>query len=188
MDRKLGIKKDTVFNSKVATATFNEETDQWLVECDSGAAFKTRWLIASVGFAAKRHFPDWPGLDQFQGTIHHSSFWPHEGVDVRGKRCAVVGTGATGVQITQELAREIGEDGSLKMLQRTPNLACPMNQVWLTEEEQVEDKKRYPELFEQRWQNYNGFLYQFQPELMFDATEEEREAMFDKLWAWVRRT
>ena len=46
------------------------------------------------------------------------------------------------------------------MFQRTPNLACPMNQVWLTKEEQVEDKKRYPELFNQRWDNYNGFLYQ----------------------------
>lgn len=186
VDRKLGIKKATVFNSKVTHASFDESTDRWHVSCDSGAAFHTRFLIASVGFAAKRYFPDWPGLDDFQGTIHHSSFWPHEGVDVQGKRCGVIGTGATGVQITQEWAREIGEEGDLKMFQRTPNLCCPMNQVWLTKEEQEEDKKRFPELFEQRWVNYNGFLYQFQPEMMFDATEEEREAMFDKLWAWVR--
>lgn len=45
----------------------------------------------------------------------------------------------------------------------------------------------YPEVFEQRWNNYNGFLYQYQPELMMDATEEDRLAMFDKLWKMVIR-
>lgn len=187
VDAKLGIKKDTVFGAKVVAATFDEETDRWVVECDSGVQFRTRWLIASVGFAAKRHFPDWPGLDAFEGTIHHSSFWPHAGVAVEGKRCGVIGTGATGVQITQEWAREIGPEGELKMFQRTPNLACPMNQVWLTEAEQAEDKKTYPEVFQQRWVNYNGFLYQFQPALMADASESEREAMFERLWEWVGR-
>ena len=88
-------------------------------------------------------------------------------------------------QITQEWAKEIGDEGNLKMFQRTPNLACPMNQIFLTEEEQTKDKERYPELFEQRWQNYNGFLYQYRPELMFDSTEEERLKMFDMLWNMV---
>ncbi len=57
-----------------------------------------------------------------------------------------------------------------------------MNQVFLTEEEQKKDKERYPELFDQRWQNYNGFLYQYRPEMMFDYTEEQRKEMFDTLW------
>ena len=93
-----------------------------------------------------------------------------------------------GVQITQEWAHEVGEEGSLKMFQRTPNLACPMNQVWLTNEEQVEDKKRYPELFNQRFENYNGFLYQIRPELMLEQTDEDREKMFDMLWRMVSDT
>ena len=187
VDQKLGIKKDTVFNAKVVRATFDEDEDMWLLECDNGQSFKAGHFIASLGFAAKRYFPDWEGLDSFQGVIHHSSFWPHEGVDVRGKRCAVVGTGATGVQITQEWGREIGEDGNLKMFQRTPNLACPMNQKFITREEQEKDKLRYPELFEQRWQNYNGFLYQYRPEMMFDYSPEERQKLFDTLWKMVSR-
>lgn len=80
------------------------------------------------------------------------------------------------------MAREIGETGSVKMFQRTPNLCCPMNQKFLTKEQQDEDKKRYPELFEQRWKNYNGFLFQFRPEMMFDYTPEERKELFDHLW------
>lgn len=71
------------------------------------------------------------------------------------------------------------------MFQRTPNLACPMKQVFITPEQQAEDKLKYPELFNQRWDNYNGFLYQYRPEMMFDFTEEERNKMFDELWAMV---
>lgn len=185
IDKKLHIKKDTVFDTKVVSATFNEDDDTWLFECDNGRSFKAGHFVACLGFAAKRYFPDWKGLDSFKGVIHHSSFWPHEGVDVKGKRCGVVGTGATGVQITQEWAKEIGEKGNLKMFQRTPNLACPMNQIFITKEQQDEDKKRYPELFDQRWNNYNGFLYQYRPELMFDYTPEERHQMFDMLWNMV---
>ncbi|KAK5063168.1 hypothetical protein LTR84_005244 [Exophiala bonariae] len=182
VDKKLQIKKDTVFNSKVISADFDETRNQWLLTCDTGRKFRATHFIASLGFAAKRYFGEWEGLDSFKGVIHHSSFWPHEGVHVKGKRCAVIGTGATGVQITQEWAREIGDEGDLKMFQRTPNLACPMRQVFLTAEEQEKDKKNYPELFNQRWVNYNGFLYQFRAEKMFDASPEERQEMFNMLW------
>lgn len=96
VDRKLQISKDTVFETKVLSATFVEERNVWEIECDTGVRYTCRHFIASLGFAAKRHFPDWPGYDDFEGVIHHSSFWPQEGVDVSGKRCAVVGTGATG--------------------------------------------------------------------------------------------
>lgn len=185
VDKKLQIKKDTVFNSKVVSAEFDEARNQWLLTCDTGRTFRATHFVAATGFAAKRYFGEWEGLDSFKGVIHHSSFWPHEGVDVKGKKCAVIGTGATGVQITQEWAREIGDQGSVKMFQRTPNLACPMRQVFLTAEEQEKDKKNYPELFNQRWVNYNGFLYQFRADMMFDATPEERQEMFNMLWNMV---
>lgn len=185
MDKKLDISKDTYFHTKVERAIWLDDEQMWQIECNTGRSFKAQHFVCSLGFAAKRYFPDWEGLDDFEGEIHHSSFWPHEGVNVEGRRVGVIGTGATGVQITQELAREIGDEGSLKMFQRTPNLCCPMNQVFLTKEEQEEDKKRYPELFEQRWQNYNGFLYQYRPEMMLDYTPEERQELFDMLWNMV---
>ena len=148
--------------------------------------YRAEFFVASIGFAAKRYFPDWEGLDEFKGTIHHSSFWPHEGVDVAGKRVGVVGTGATGIQIAQEWAREIGDDGDLKVFQRTPNLACPMRQVHLTKEEQEKHKLDYPAVFDERWNNYNGFLYQFRPTKMHEHTPEQRQALYNELWAMVR--
>ncbi|TLS21124.1 uncharacterized protein PpBr36_10516 [Pyricularia pennisetigena] len=51
--------------------------------------------------AARRYTPDWPGMDELQGELHHSSFWPEQPVAVESERCAVIGTGASGVQIVQ---------------------------------------------------------------------------------------
>lgn len=70
------------------------------VECDESAlSISTSFLIPSMGFTAPQHFPDWPGLDSFQRTTYYSSFWSKEGVNVRGKQVAVVGTGPTDIQI-----------------------------------------------------------------------------------------
>ncbi|KAK5246683.1 hypothetical protein LTR40_011989, partial [Exophiala xenobiotica] len=137
VEDRLHVKKDCVFNTKVVAADWDDDTCSWTIICDTGKVFKSKFWTACTGFAAKRYFPDWEGLEDFKGVIHHSSFWPKDGVDVKGKRVAVIGTGATGVQITQEWAREIGEDGHLEMWQRTPNLACPMNQIFMTKEEQA---------------------------------------------------
>ena len=106
VDSVLDISKDTLFKTKVVTATFDESIDKWRVECDDGKIIVTRFFLPCVGFAAKRHFPDWPGLSSFEGTMCHSSFWPEGGMDVKGKRVAVVGTGATGIQIAQTTAPE----------------------------------------------------------------------------------
>jgi cation diffusion facilitator CzcD-associated flavoprotein CzcO len=105
----LHVKKDCVFDSKVTSAVWDDTTCLWTITCETGRVFTTRYWTACTGFAAKRYFPDWEGLDDFKGVIHHSSFWPKEGVDVKGKRVAVVGTGATGVQITQEVSEPASE-------------------------------------------------------------------------------
>lgn len=63
---------------------------KWRVSED-GQVATARFLIVAAGF--ERHFPDWKGLDTFKGEIHHSSFWPQEGLDFKSKRIGVVGTG-----------------------------------------------------------------------------------------------
>jgi cation diffusion facilitator CzcD-associated flavoprotein CzcO len=185
VEKKLHIKKDTFFHTKVISAEFDDTTNKWTVKCDTGRVFRTSFVVTSIGFAAKRYIPDWEGLDSFKGVIYHSSFWPKEGVDVRGKRCAVLGSGSTGVQITQEWAKEISDQGDLKMFQRTPNLCCPMKPVVLTPEQQARDKVSFPELYRKRQTTFGGFGYQFQEKRMLDATPEERQAMFEKLWDLV---
>lgn len=129
--------------------------------------------------AAKRYIPAWPGIEKFKGVVHHSSFWPDEGIDVKGKNVAVIGTGASGVQISQEWGQHAG---TLKLFQRTPNLALPMGRKELTDEEQNFAKAWYPRLFEMRERSFAGFLYDAIEKETFDDTPEEREAFYQMLW------
>lgn len=185
VDKKLDIRTDTLFNTKVVAATFDTASATWTIVCNTGKTIRARQFIACQGFAAKRYFPDWEGLDSYEGIIHHSSFWPKEGIDVKGMKCGVVGTGATGIQITQEWARDIDDAGSVKMFQRTANMACAMNQKIVPKDVQLEDKKNFTAIYKERYNNFNGFLYQTRPDMMFDHTEEERLALFEELWAMV---
>jgi cation diffusion facilitator CzcD-associated flavoprotein CzcO len=180
VDKILDIKKDVIFETKVIGAKFDEPTDRWLIDCDTGRKISCRFFLCCTGFAAKRHFPDWPGLEDFQGTICHSSFWPSEGMDVRGKRVAVVGTGATGIQIAQTTARDAAQ---LTVFQRTPNLCCPMRQASIDPAKAKADIARLPEIFADRNKTYAGFLYEAQKDIKtFDHTREEQEAFLQKLW------
>ncbi|ETI26881.1 hypothetical protein G647_09980 [Cladophialophora carrionii CBS 160.54] len=178
-DKVLDIKSHTAFESVVTGAQFNTEEGRWYVKTADGRTAKAKYLVVAAGFAAKRYVPDWPGIEKFKGVVHHSSFWPDEEIDVKGKKCAIIGTGASGVQVTQAWGPVAGE---LKVFQRTPNLTVPMRLRALTAEEQWAGKKWYPELFDLRERCFGGFLYSFSEKTTFEDSPEERERFFEKLW------
>ncbi|OJZ81076.1 hypothetical protein ASPFODRAFT_146628 [Aspergillus luchuensis CBS 106.47] len=175
----LNIKKDCSFNTVVVSAEFNPKTGRWNIITADGRHASAKYFIVATGFSAKRHVPEWPGMDSFRGDIHHSASWPEDGVDFQGKRCAVIGTGASGVQLTQALGPVAS---SLKVFQRTPNLAIPMRKRPLTVEEQERLKPLYPELFRLRETSFGGFTYDFIERGVFDENEKEREAFLEGIW------
>ena len=181
VEKVLDVKKDIAFNSRVTSAEYDEKSNKWTVKTEDGRTARCTYFIVATGFAAKRHFPDWKGLDTFEGTIHHSSFWPEElqGPRATGKKIAVVGTGSTGVQIAQEFAPYAS---SLTVFQRTPNLALPMQQGDMSVEEQISSKADYPNFFKNRMTTFAGFAYDFVKRDTFDDTSEAREAFFEDLW------
>ncbi|KAF4469809.1 steroid monooxygenase [Fusarium albosuccineum] len=179
VDKVIDVKKDTAFNTVVVSGQFDTKSGRWVINTADGRVARPKYLVLGTGFAAKRYIPPWQGMDKFKGVIHHSSFWPDEKVQVKGKRCAIIGTGATGVQITQAWGPEAGE---LKVFQRTPNLAVPMRKRDLTVEEQERAKAFYPELFRYREDNFAGFLYDWDEKNTFDVTPEEREEFYEKIW------
>ena len=179
VDKVLDIRKDVALNTKVISAQFNQSTNKWVVMSEDGRRAKSTYLILATGFAAKRHFPDWKGIDSFKGAIHHSSFWPEDGIDVSGKRVAVIGTGSTGVQIAQEWAKEAKE---LTVFQRTPNLALPMQQRKMTKDEQDTEKVKYPEHYKTRLTTFAGFLFTPDTKKTLDDSPEEREKYYQRLF------
>ncbi|CAG9977402.1 unnamed protein product [Clonostachys byssicola] len=179
VDNMLHIKKDVDFNKRVIGAQYNVHDCKWYITAEDGSTTTSRFFLVCAGFAAKTFIPDFKGLDVFKGEIHHSSAWPEQGVDVKGKRVGIIGTGSTGVQITQEWAKSAK---STVVFQRTPNVALPMRQSSVTAEEQNNKKPGYPEFFDRRQQTYGGQAMERWHKKVFDDTAQDREAFFERRW------
>ncbi|KAK6439537.1 hypothetical protein LTR95_004256 [Oleoguttula sp. CCFEE 5521] len=176
----LDVSRDTLFGTTVLTAVFDESTDKWRIGCENGTRITCRYFLSCIGFAAKRHYPDFKGLDSFKGYMCHSSFWPHEGVDVKGKKVAVIGTGATGIQIAQETAKEASH---LTCFVRTPNHCIPMQQGHVDSEQQVKDLATiHDRLTKKRFESLGGMLYPDAAKNVFDDSPEERRATLEEAW------
>ncbi|KAL1795410.1 hypothetical protein ACET3X_005634 [Alternaria dauci] len=133
VDKVLDIQKDATFNARVNKATFDNELGRWTVQTEQGHVATCKHLLLCTGSTHMQYIPRWEGMNQFAGTLLHSSKWPKGGVIAHGKRVAVVGSGSTALQIVQEMAREAKQ---LVTLIRTPNMALPMKQQKLSPENQ----------------------------------------------------
>lgn len=179
VDRVLDVKKDIAFNTRAVDSQYNAKTGRWTVKTEDGRTATSRMLMVCTGFAAKRHIPDWPGIEKYQGEIHHSSFWPDNGVDTSSKRVAVIGTGATGIQLSQALAKE---SKHLTVFVRTPNLCLPMQQEPRDPKTQTNEKGEYTDFFKLRRTTFSGFPYDVIKRKTFDDTPEQRKATYDDLF------
>ncbi|KIW86956.1 uncharacterized protein Z519_12421 [Cladophialophora bantiana CBS 173.52] len=141
---KWDLRRDTYFDTRVTAAEWNDSNSRWLVTTADGKRFKVKQFLLNTGFAAKRHIPDWKGIEKFQGTWVHPSYWPKEEPDLQGKKVAVIGTGSTGVQLAQEISKVAGQ---FVLFQRTPNLALPMKQIEYVGDEQVFPRDKYSKFF-----------------------------------------
>ena len=93
MDKMLNLSRDIEVNTKVTSAQFNDRAHNWTITTETGTQYIARYFIPCSGFAAKRPFPNWPGLDSFKGEIHHSSFWPHEDIQATGNALVLLAPG-----------------------------------------------------------------------------------------------
>ena len=179
VDKVCNLSKDTAFETVVASCEFDQNTVKWTVKTADGRTTKTRFLIIAAGFAAKRYVPPYKSIEKFKGEVHHSSFWPPEDVDVKGKRVAVIGTGASGVQIAQEWGPKVDH---MTLFQRTPNHALPMGKRDMTKEEQKALLPYYPQIFDLRERCFAGFAYDFNEHDTNDHTPEQRQELWESLW------
>lgn len=198
VDKKLEISKDCHFNTRVTAAEFDQETDQWVVKTDNGQVARAKYFLPCTGIAAKRYLPPYKGLETFAGECHHTAVWPQNGIELREKKVGVIGTGASGVQVIQEvgpIAKHLvrvscwgdGVNALLILLwtvfQRTPNLALPMVQQKLDRQKQLDEKDQYAAIYKLRPTTFAGFHYDWVYRDLATASGEEREALFEKLWA-----
>ncbi|MGH9136817.1 MAG: flavin-containing monooxygenase [Acidimicrobiales bacterium] len=113
---KRGLRPKLRLNTTLTRCEFDEADDVWRVQTDAGEELTARFLIPALGGLERPKLPDIEGITDFGGTLMHTALWDHD-VDLAGKRVAVIGTGATSLQLIPELAKVASP---LTVFQRTP--------------------------------------------------------------------
>ena len=132
---KFDLRKYMQFNCKVEAAQFDETQNLWRLKIDDGRELTCRFVILAIGLLSTPTPPRLEGMDSFRGRSFHTYYWPHEPVEMAGKKVAIIGTGATAIQIIGEIADKVGE---LTVFQRRPNWAAPLNNGPISNEEMAD--------------------------------------------------
>ena len=176
---KFDLRKHIRLNSRVSSAEFNENENLWEISIEDGYKAKGKFLITAVGILSAGYVPNFEGIHTFHGTWCHTGRWPKEGIDLAGKRVGVIGTGASGVQLITEIAKEVGH---LTVFQRTPNFCAPLRNSAIDAETQKQIKANYPEIFRMCSESAGSFMHKFDPRSAMDVSREERTEQFERLW------
>ncbi|WP_343600517.1 NAD(P)/FAD-dependent oxidoreductase [Mycobacterium sp.] len=128
---KHGIDRHIRFGSYVRSADWDSATDTWTVTADgeggAGATYRCRFLFFGSGYYNydEGYTPDFPGIEQFGGTVVHPQHWP-EDLDYAGKKVVVIGSGATAVSLIPPLTDKAAK---VTMLQRSPTYLFSASKV-----------------------------------------------------------
>lgn len=120
--RESGVLDRFSFDTTLEEATYDEQAQRWRVRTSRGEITATTLITGSGGLSEPR-LPEIDGIDDFRGEIFHSARWDHD-VDLRGLRVAVIGTGASSIQIVPAIAKVVGH---LDVYQRTAPWVIPRN-------------------------------------------------------------
>ncbi|KAJ7811370.1 cyclohexanone monooxygenase [Mycena leptocephala] len=187
VDRKCDVRRDVMFNSRVASAIWDEESVRWSITTEDGRVLRAQFLSLCTGIASKPFIPPFKGIGTFSGELHHSARWPAD-YDFSGKRVGVVGTGSSGVEVIQEIAPLVEH---LTVYQRTPCVPLPLRQKQFSAEEQEKAKKElYPIHLARQHQTFSGLLYDLDERETLSLTAEERRLYFeehDEFYAFWRK-
>lgn len=180
VDKTLDLSRDISYNRAVVGADFDEGSGKWTIQTSTGRTLTCKFLVPATGSSYKRYEPIFPGMDAYQGQIIHAASWPESDINFEGKRVAIIGAGATGVQLVQEIAK-VAAHTSVYI--RNPNIAIPMGQRDLSPLEATAQKAIYKGLFQLARQTAAGIAMDAQPKKAAEDSREEQQAYLEELWA-----
>ncbi|GAA1105367.1 flavin-containing monooxygenase [Pseudonocardia alni] len=182
---RFGLRADIRLSTRVCAAHYDGDARGWTVRtAATGPAGRTeevttRLLIMATGALSAPRLPDVPGIDTFAGRTLQTSLWPREGVDLRGERVAVVGTGSSGAQVVPRIAEQAER---LHVLQRTPVYVVPAHNRPLTPAEQSAVKEDYPAYRDRSREAFLGVHFDPAGESAAAADPDERRAAYEERW------
>jgi cation diffusion facilitator CzcD-associated flavoprotein CzcO len=176
---RLDLRRDIVLSTRISAAHWQDDRACWRVTTDGGDQAECRFLVTALGALSTPVMPAIAGIDRFAGETYHTARWPQDPVDFRGKRVAVIGTGATGVQLIQEVAKTADH---LTVFQRTANWCVPLHNSRITTEEQAAIKADLPGIIERCKTTFGQFIHDSDRRNAVDLSPEEREAVWQELY------
>lgn len=167
------------FGRAVERAVWDDSARVWRLSLSTGEMVSCNWLIPCLGLLSAATTPKIDGMDTFKGASFHTYYWPHEPIDLKGKRVAVIGTGATGVQIIGAIAPIVGE---LTVFQRRPNWCAPLGNAEISAAEMRAIKDRYDEIFALCARTPGGFVHEPDRRGFYTVTADERQEKWEALY------
>jgi cation diffusion facilitator CzcD-associated flavoprotein CzcO len=119
---RFGLAEYINFSTTVVALEYDETRCRWQVRTNAGAVISAHYVIAATGSLSTANVPAIAGAESFAGSSFHTARWPAEGVDLRGRRVGVIGTGSTGIQLIPMIAEQAQH---LTVFQRTANFSIP---------------------------------------------------------------
>lgn len=104
---KYNLRERLRLNTTVASNEFDEANNLWRIFLDGGDVITARFVINACGGLEQPKMPEIDGLDSYKGKLMHTALWDND-FDIKGKRVAVIGTGATSLQLVPAIAPEVG--------------------------------------------------------------------------------
>ena len=176
---KFNLRRYMQFNCRVEAANFDEANNLWRLKINDGRELSCRFIIMAIGLLSIPTPPRFKGMENFKGRSFHTFNWPHEPVELAGKKVAVIGTGATGIQVIAEIADKVGE---LTVFQRRPNWSAPLNNGPISAEEMADIRSRYDEIFQTCARTPGGFEHEPDRRGFYEVSREERVKLWDSLY------
>lgn len=176
---RFDMRKHIQFQTRVQSARYDETRKIWQVTTDRGDTLSCTYLITATGPLSTPYKPDFPGIDDFKGEWYLTGRWPKEAVDFAGKRVAVIGTGATAVQVIPLVAQTAAE---LIVFQRTPNYVLPARNAPMTEFELASIRRDYDKIWEQAHKHVFGFAMDAAGRNAADCGPAEQQRILERGW------
>ncbi|MDG1124299.1 MAG: NAD(P)/FAD-dependent oxidoreductase [Pseudomonadales bacterium] len=176
---KFQLRQYMQFNCWVEAMVFDKDANFWVVKLADGRQLTTRFIVTGVGVLSTPTLPKLEGLESFKGVSFHASNWPHKPLDLTGKRVAVVGTGATAIQLIPEVAKVAKK---LTVFQRRANWAAPLNNGSISKADMEEIRQRYDEIFEVCARSPGGFEHEPDRRGFYEVSPEQRKELWDRLY------
>jgi cation diffusion facilitator CzcD-associated flavoprotein CzcO len=175
---RFDLRRNIQFDTWISDARYDENTQRWTIETDTGDRLTAQFLICAVGALFVAHKPDYPGINDFAGECHHTGRWPHVPVSFSGKRVGVIGTGSSGIQAIPEIAKEAEH---VTVFQRTPQYALPARNRPITAEELSQYREDWDSLRATMCAR-GGWPFKTSRRRASEDSPEQRRARYEGLW------